>query len=156
MTPAAAKSDNSVICFPALSRVSAPQILRRGGGGDEGDKYISLIFSLCLSNCVTTAGLSMGGDVSGKIVMRVKPPAAAACNRDESVSRSSKPGSPEWLYKSTKPGPKTKSRQSLICVSCGTSEMLLATDLIMLSVINTSAIWSVSKTGSITRTCCNS
>jgi hypothetical protein len=37
----------------------------------------------------------MGGDVSGKTPTLVKPPAAAACNKELKVSRSSNPGSPE-------------------------------------------------------------
>ena len=37
----------------------------------------------------------MGGDVFGKTPTLVKPPAAAACNKELKVSRSSKPGSPE-------------------------------------------------------------
>ena len=68
----------------------------------------------CCCSFAKPAGLSNGGVVSGKMLSLVNPPAVAAANSVASVSRSSNPGSPEWLYKSTNPGPKTSPRQSLI------------------------------------------
>src|SRR4028119_2236870 len=82
-------SPNSAICCPLTPAVSAPQKYKRGPPGDN--------LRICCCNNAKPAKLSTGGEVSGKIASRVKPPAAAACIKDSRVSRSSKPGSPLWL-----------------------------------------------------------
>src|SRR6185437_7659429 len=74
----------------------------------------------------TTAGLSTGGEVSGRAISVVTPPAAAAALALAMVSRCSAPGSPTKARMSMNPGATTSPPQSMTRAPSGAEAAVTA------------------------------
>src|SRR6201996_3156043 len=101
----------------------------------------------------TVAELSMTGEVSGRKIIAVKPPVAAAWLADAKVSRWLKPGSPTKARMSIRPGATIFPEQLTMSVPSGTpaAPMPRLLSRITPSAISTSPGPSKSRDGSTTR-----
>ena len=142
MAPASRRNPISVISRPARPLVSAAIWRMRTGQASAARRVTNS----------SVSGLSMAGCVSGRAMIVVTPPAAAASPAERKLSLCRSPGSPILTPRSTMPGARHLPPQSMMVAPLGAGRS--PTPAIMPFSISRLPVVSVSPSGSIMRAFC--